>query len=471
MTSAALCIGVMLSLPQTSFSKPGATSTEQFTVDNPQELGTTAPVVLIGADGMTFDVLDPLIKAGKLPNIARMQREGVRGVLTSENPMRSPAIWTTLATGQPRAVHKIYDFITGSSYWPKEIRSAEQKLVTSDMRAAPAIWQVASAAKKKSLVVGWLNTWPAERIDGVMFAPYVALNELRQTSIKGRIYKDASSQAYPSAIFAEMLPLILPADSISNRRLKPLADIPPKGSALYEKIPILERYMYSMRWSVASTLTNVRLLEAATYTRGPFDLYMTYFDGSDTLAHRFWLMRQTEADIRTRLSAHGFDPALAPELKKRFGYVIDGYYRLIDDMIGRIRRAVGKRATMILVSDHGWGASTGSKALHESVPFDGVHLMQGVFIAAGPQIRHARIEPLSLYEIAPTVLYLMGLSPPTSMPGRIATEIVKKSRLAHQKPVTSTAALPNAPAVHGQRHDAPHSEEEMERLRSLGYID
>ena len=34
------------------------------------------------------------------------------------------------------------------------------------MRPVPAIWNMTSAAQKKNLIVGWLNTWPAEKIDG-----------------------------------------------------------------------------------------------------------------------------------------------------------------------------------------------------------------------------------------------------------------------------------------------------------------
>src|SRR5689334_8640300 len=78
-------------------------------------------VLVIGADGLTFDVLDPLIAAGKTPHIAALLARGSRAVLMSEEPMRSPALWTTIATGQPRAAHGIYDFVTGSAYWPKAL--------------------------------------------------------------------------------------------------------------------------------------------------------------------------------------------------------------------------------------------------------------------------------------------------------------------------------------------------------------
>lgn len=459
MSSAVLPIGLLMMTVATDAPKTAARSA----------VVSPPPVVLIGADGMTFDVLNPLLEAGELPNISALINRGASAVLNSEDPMRSPAIWTTLATGQPRSVHKIYDFVTGTTYWPKELRTPDQHLVTSDMRGAPALWQLASAQRKKSLVVGWLNTWPAEKLHGIMFAPYVALNELRQTSIKGRIYRRAEGQAYPAEQFARILPLIVPTEEVGEQHIKPLADVPAKGSLLYQRIPILERYMFSLRWSIASTLTNVRLLESSVANHGPFDLYMTYFDGSDTLAHRFWIMRSTEKKIRERLAAHGFDPELAAELKRRFGGVVDGYYRLIDKMIGRIRRAVGHNATIVLVSDHGWGDSEGPAALHSNVPFDGVHFKEGVFIAAGEQIRPGKVSPLSLYEVAPTVLYLMGVQPPAAMPGRIATEIIRPEQLRRHKPTASNAPVPRAEKA--TQRPAPHADEEMQRLRSLGYID
>ena len=123
-----------------------------------------------------------------MPTFAKLIEGGTRSVLMSEKPMRSPALWTTIATGQPRATHRIFDFVTGSWYWPKAERKKKQRLVTSDMRESPALWNMASDAGKESLVVGWLNTWPAEKINGVMVAPYVALGKKKQTSIKGKIY-------------------------------------------------------------------------------------------------------------------------------------------------------------------------------------------------------------------------------------------------------------------------------------------
>ncbi|MCK5688596.1 alkaline phosphatase family protein, partial [Myxococcota bacterium] len=335
------------------------------------------PVIVIGADAMTFDLIDPMIKAGKLPNIKRLIQKGASGVLKSEKPMRSPALWTTMATGQPRKVHKIYDFVTGSSYWPKREREKEQRLVTSDMRQSRAIWNFATSGGKRSLVVGWLNTWPAEELNGVMVAPYVALGERRQTSIKGKIYKNAKNQTYPPELFETLQDKIVRANSVSPKTVARILDVPPKGARIYKDIPKLKRYLYTARWSLAGTATNLELVKSLS-KKTDYDLVMTYFDGTDTLAHRFWLMRQPLPTIRKRLSHFGIPPKYAEEMKRRFGMSVENFYVVIDEAIGDLWKEFGDDATIIVLSDHGFGDHTRPKYYSKDVPFDGEHKENGI---------------------------------------------------------------------------------------------
>jgi arylsulfatase A-like enzyme len=51
----------------------------------------------------------------------------------------------------------------------------------------------------------------------------------------------------------------------------------------------------------------------------------------------------------------------------------------------------------------------------------GVHRMEGIFIAGGDGVRGARTdEPLSLLDLAPTILDGMGVPAPATMTGRSA---------------------------------------------------
>ncbi len=436
-------------------------------------------VLLVGVDGMTFDVIDPMIRAGKLPTLARLLDGGARAVLTSERPMRSPALWTTIATGEPRSVHDIYDFVTGSAYWPRSQRSREQKLVTSGMRKARALWQYATDANQPSIVVGWLNTWPAEPVLGAMVAPYVALGKAKQTSIKGRIWQNGTKrQTYPADLFDELRTEVVPAEAVSDELVARLVDEPQPRSPLWKQVPLLHRYLYTVRWSLATALTNTAIVTDLLRKEPDSKLVMTYFDGTDTLAHRFWIMREPVPKVRERLAAEGMNPELAAELKRRLGSAVDGYYEVVDASLAKLWDAAGPNANVFVVSDHGWGASKGAKAYHHHVPFDGEHRLEGVFIAHGPAIKAGHYAPLSLYDITPTTLALLGIAVPEGLRGRVTHELLNADKLqtpaapqvANRDAGTARAKKGGAPREAAGTSEAPFREQEIERLKSLGYV-
>ena len=428
-------------------------------------------LIILGVDGVTFKVLNPLVEAGRLPNIKRLIQNGATSTLLSEKPMRSPALWTTIATGQSRDAHGIYDFVTGSSYWPKHLRRKKRKLVTSKMLKVKPLWSMASDAGLQSLVVGWLNTWPAQPLKGAMVAPYVALGKKKQTSIKGKIYKRENQQTYPPRLFSNLKDFIYAADDVPADRIAKMGDMPPKRSKLFKKIPNLKRYLYTVRWSIASALTNTTMLEYLLQKYPDTSLAMSYFDGSDTLAHRFWLMRQPLQEIRARLKGHHLDPKLAEELKSRFGQILDNYYELIDEMVGRIQRAAGPNATIVLISDHGWGKQNRNRAIHKTVPFDGRHELEGILIASGPHIKHGQFRDFSIYDIVPTALYLMQIGIPTELSGSIALEIISEDFKTKHPPITLAKGTSKEIKQTNSQLDETHYEQtELERLKSLGYV-
>ena len=50
------------------------------------------PVVVIGLDGGTWDIILPLIEEGELKNMRKLMEEGAHGVLESAPPLSSPVI-------------------------------------------------------------------------------------------------------------------------------------------------------------------------------------------------------------------------------------------------------------------------------------------------------------------------------------------------------------------------------------------
>jgi predicted AlkP superfamily phosphohydrolase/phosphomutase len=143
---------------------------------------------------------------------------------------------------------------------------------------------------------------------------------------------------------------------------------------------------------------------------------------------------------------------------------------------------VGRLPDIILVMDESLGSSdrlSSYSALvtdRPGVGDPGAHRIDGVFIAAGPEVA-ARPEPLgdaSIVDVAPTVLHLAGLPVPDTMDGRVLTSILTPE--ANGRPVERAPEgerwPSDAEAVFVESGHADEGDEQVrERLRALGYVE
>lgn len=103
----------------------------------------------------------------------------------------------------------------------------------------------------------------------------------------------------------------------------------------------------------------------------------------------------------------------------------------------------------------------------------GNHRWDGIFIAAGPAIQGATtIEELSLLDLAPLLLYSLGIPIPADVSGRVPTEILKDGTLETRPVAYGDAEIP---IQHISQFDTniDHEAEEIivKRLRALGYVE
>ena len=142
---------------------------------------------------------------------------------------------------------------------------------------------------------------------------------------------------------------------------------------------------------------------------------------------------------------------------------------VLEDNTGRV---------VLLVSDHGFEA--GRQRFHTNAILSGTHkgeaAIDGVLVAAGGPFRTgARVEGIRIYDVAPTVLHLLGLPVPADFEGRVATAALDPGWL-RRHPLRSApadtgppVALPDdLPAAGGA---SPVDEDLREELRALGYIE
>ncbi len=81
-------------------------------------VGASAPatgdppgVFVLGVDGMDPDILERLMDEGRVPNLAKLAREGSFQRLGTSNPPQSPVAWSNFVTGMDPGGHGIFDFI------------------------------------------------------------------------------------------------------------------------------------------------------------------------------------------------------------------------------------------------------------------------------------------------------------------------------------------------------------------------
>ena len=92
-------------------SEPGDQERHASSIQPVRDLPAVAErVLIIGLDGATWDVLDPLIERGLMPNLRALVGGGTSGVLHSTTPPITPAAWTTFMTGKSPGTHGIIDF-------------------------------------------------------------------------------------------------------------------------------------------------------------------------------------------------------------------------------------------------------------------------------------------------------------------------------------------------------------------------
>jgi predicted AlkP superfamily phosphohydrolase/phosphomutase len=114
------------------------------------------------------------------------------------------------------------------------------------------------------------------------------------------------------------------------------------------------------------------------------------------------------------------------------------------------------------------------------VDVSGGHRINGIYLVQGPRVRPGFAGPeVNLYNVAPTVVYLLGLPQDARMLGHVpATGGVLTSLLVDgetaRHPVVMAARYPGAdPSTLRERREVPPepaAEASIERLRALGYV-
>lgn len=328
-------------------------------------------ILVIGLDGATFDVINPLIEEGRMPNLQELIQQGASGTLQSTMPPVTGPAWQALATGRTPGKTGIFDFI---------IREGEKgykfRFLNSSDFVNRAIWDILSSAGKKVGIINYPCLYPPYKINGFMVSGGIGSPDL-------------SDFTYPKSIEKEIINII------GNKRQLNLKD--PK----YKNLDIfLKDLNESFRKNLEATEYLLKEKE--------WDFAWVVFSETDWIQHMMWKYfdkNESSSDI--------------PDFKK-YNHRFKEFWARVDEGVGRIKKYTDNETNIVVVSDHGFGPINQSFKLNAWLKHEGyLKLKRGgwkgfIIMSKGRKILRNIAKMLLINKISPN-LFTWGKKATVSM--------------------------------------------------------
>jgi predicted AlkP superfamily phosphohydrolase/phosphomutase/Flp pilus assembly protein TadD len=409
-------------------------------------------LIIIGVDGADWINLRPLADAGALPNFARLLKDGATGPLRTIEPMLSPLLWTTIATGKYPEDHGILNFTV------LDEKTGTKVPITRHYRKVDAFWNMLGDYDRSVAIVGWLATHPAEPVNGVMVtdkAGYLAFApEDRDTESAGTVY--------PEGRTGEISELVVHGD-----------DVPYEEGDRFIHISRDEFVAHrSIDFDPKDSINNLILLYASTRTFERVGLHLldteapdvlaVYFEWVDAVSHLYMLHSPPQRE------------GISDEDFRKYRDAVEQSYALQDEILGRFMDEMDDETILMVVSDHGFKAGKSRLTNRPEIWAGNAakwHRLNGIVAMYGDGVtKGGRIEGATILDVAPTILALQGLPRPADMPGNILDGALEPEL---RKELNSTIVATLQRERETQRPSAASgtaSAEAMKKLEALGYL-
>ena len=273
------------------------------------------PVLVIGLDGGTMDVIGPLAEHGVMPSFARLIASGRAGTLRSTIPWYTIPGWASLITGVSPATHGLLHWVTSGDDEYFEGWRSGRRFVTSRDIGHPTIWDVAGAADKRVAVVNMPLTYPAWPVNGTMITGLLTPQGAKDGCCHPADLLDRFPDYGVDVSRADAIDLLD----------EPGSEATELGSYLRQLVEITQE-----RARVGTALLSEGV-----------DLGVVVFVGPDRISHKAW-------SEQSSVARNGTSRGEIEEL-------IEAYYRTLDRAVADLMRAMGSQATVLVVADHGFG--------------------------------------------------------------------------------------------------------------------
>ena len=459
-------------------SAAGERETPVRNLVSPVENSNRPRLLVVGWDAATWDVLDPLLAQGRLPNLAGLIEKGSRVTLwarpqviqpfadSASGGARSPAVWESIATGKSPRQHGIWDFRI-KRFWgvkqPVPFRLAGEYLGETDstsgaLARANRFWSILDEAGFKTATVGWWSTWPAHLMErGIVVSNLAAYGQDSAVYPRGSVDSDALWKAAKD----ERIRLL---ENLSPELQEVTARVLESGTKTEENKRI-RAYLHDLQADIFKYLVAKSFLAA----EDPPNLVAVVFMTTDLVQHKFWGFFDPQS--------YGLNSTPESEV---VGQVIPGAYEQLDVLLGELIETSGPETSVIVLSDHGAGPWVAGgiggfvkKFIQRSIhpDYSGNHRLNGMASFSGPMFRSNDVLLEAWGEdIAPTILTFFGLPVADDMVGRPLVEVFDEGIRSERPLAPVTSYGPPSQLVDPETGGSETDEEMLERLKSLGYV-
>jgi len=253
-------------------------------------MAKNSKTVIIGMDGVPFDLLNDLAESGVMPNTASLIAKGTFKKMQSSIPEVSSVAWSSIITGRNPAEHGIYGFmdLCPNSY---KIRFPNY----SDLKASP-FWD---QWQGKSVIINVPSTYPVREMNGVHISGFVSI--------------DLQKSVYPSSLIPKLKELNYRLDVDSQKAHQSMDD-----------------FLIDLDETLDARIRTYQYI----WDNEDWQIFMLIFTGTDRLMHFLW-------------------EAYEDKNHKYYDAFLNHFYK-IDKAIGEISGRLCEDDLLLILSDHGF---------------------------------------------------------------------------------------------------------------------
>ena len=427
--SAMIAISVIAPLGARGRAVPSTLDARPLSTTFPAE---SAPnegrVIVLAFDGATLDIISPAVAEGRLPNFGRIHDAGAVLHLATLRPTQAEPAWSAIVTGKvpaengvrASARYRVAAGVPALELLPDYCFSqalvrfgfvTEEAHNAQSLQARP-LWNILGDSGVSVGVIGLPLTHPVPTVNG-----YVVSDEFHRlgNAVRGL---DASSVVTPPSLFLDVRSAMENREAPDPEALLASLDEVPRGAdARPDPAPIAGDRVH---------LQVMRTLEEAMPTR----FVAVRFPGIDAVGHYFF--RYANPSAFGDVSEHE---------RRRYGRVLEEYYGFADAVVGSVIESLGPQDLLLVVSAFGMEPLTPGKRLLEQLVgnprISGTHerAPDGFLLAYGSAVAPGHPDRASLVDLAPTILYYLGLPVARDMSGFARTDLFQSGFTA-SRPVS-----------------------------------